>query len=122
MEPARRAAGSVSAPPRGGAVVLGWRAPMHDLPPPAIVLDVFGRRIVATDALDAAHTLLTTAFGFDGDRSRIGPFAAWQAERLGGSVDPDLPDAPAAAALLAVLLASGAAVEPPAAPVLPLRP
>lgn len=106
-----------------GALALVRWPPMPPMPPsrPRIVLDVWGRRVVGEDAADVVRTLLATAYGYAGPRDRLGPYCAWQASRCGATLDPDLPDALAAEALLAALLASGDATVPPSAPVLPLR-
>lgn len=104
--------------PEPGPRVLPSR-PMRA--PPALVVDVWGRRVLGVDAADVVRTLLATAYAYEGPRDRLGPYCAWQAEQVGALVDPSLPDESAARALLDALLAAGEATVPSPAPVLPLR-
>lgn len=94
---------------------------MSRRPPPGRVLDVWGRRVLGADAEDVVRTLLATAYAYEGPRAPLALFCAWQAEQVGQRVDPALPDAAAAEALLGALIAAGVATEPPPAPVIPLR-
>lgn len=77
--------------------------------PPALAVDVWGRRVLGLDAADVVRTLLATAYGYEGPRDRLGPYCAWQAEQVGALVDPALADEPAARALLDALVAAGEA-------------
>lgn len=92
------------------------------MPVARVSLRFEGRTIHGESAADLVATLRVREFGYAGPREALGPFAAWLADQCGASpVDPSLPDEEAAAALIAGLLACGAAEPAPLARVIPLR-